>query len=84
MSEAVLDRRAPPPPSSKTTAVASGVIGLLAATLDYAWDCSEAHKWLRPDDALIVLWVSAIAPAVHLTWKIFINWLEKHAGEQNE
>lgn len=64
------------------TAAASGVVGLLVATADWASNMVEAHHWLTPDNALMVLWATALAPMAHLAYQIVLNRLKKAAERE--
>lgn len=62
-------------------ATTSGVVGLLVGTADYLIKVKEANEWLSPDNALVVLWATALAPLFLLVYKIVENRLKKAAGE---
>lgn len=63
------------------TAVGSGAVGLLVATADWANNMVEAHHWLTPDNALMVMWATALAPMAQLIYHIMWKRLQKVAGD---
>lgn len=63
------------------TAVASGAVGLLVSTADWANTMVQEHHWVTPDNALMVMWATALAPMAQLIYHIIWKRLQKLAGD---
>lgn len=64
-----------------STATASGAVGLLVATADWANTMVQAGHWVVPDNALMVMWATALAPMAMLIYHIVFNRLQKVAEQ---
>lgn len=63
------------------TSTLSGAVGLFAGTVDWWIKCYSAHQIVVPDNAMIILWGTALAPMFQLIYHIVMNKLQKAANE---
>lgn len=63
------------------TAMGSGIIGLLVGSLDWLSEIQAAHHYVPPEHALLVMYATALAPTAQLLYRIWMNRLQKAAGE---
>lgn len=70
-----------PMQAASNYSTASGAVGLLVGTADWWYKCHVAHQIVMPDNALLVMWATALAPTLILMKKIVDNKLSKAAGE---
>jgi hypothetical protein len=64
-----------------STAIGAGALGVLIGTGDWLSEIQAAHHYVPPEHALVVIYATALAPIARLIYKIWINRLEKAAGE---
>lgn len=95
MSDTPMLPPAPPVPNRrKPTAVGAAIKGSRDAfsmsfglgTAHYLLKCFDAQghfHWIRPEDALLELWLPGILVPMRLIWQIFTNRLEQLAGEED-
>ena len=88
MSEPEATRERPGTPADRSAlksiggmSTTSGAIGMLVASADYLLKCRDAHAWVTPDNALLVMWATALAPIFLLLNIIIQKRLKKIADE---
>ena len=63
------------------TAVGSGAVGILVATADWANTMVQQGHYVVPDNALMVMWATALAPLAELIYRIVFTRIQKAAEE---